>query len=97
MDGRTFLILHNTQRHFNVHIVILQDKTAKMMGDEWAANPDVRLDPESIAKVIDFFQINTGSIADFLQAYMYLVNQDRSAWTAELDRTYQACTTFFLY
>jgi len=59
----------------NIHVahtvvdgLILQDMTIKMKGDEWAANPDVRLDPESVAK-----------------AYMYLVNQDRSAWTAELD------------
>ncbi|EJT99175.1 NADP-binding protein [Dacryopinax primogenitus] len=37
-------------------------------GDEYVNNPDVRLDPDSIAK-----------------AYFYLAQQDRSAWTFELD------------
>jgi len=37
-------------------------------GDEYVNNPDVRLDPDSIAK-----------------AYLYLTEQDRSAWTFELD------------
>ncbi|KZO98699.1 NAD-P-binding protein [Calocera viscosa TUFC12733] len=37
-------------------------------GDDYVNNPDVRLDPDSIAK-----------------AYLYLAEQDRTAWTFELD------------
>ncbi|CDO75180.1 hypothetical protein BN946_scf184866.g21 [Trametes cinnabarina] len=37
-------------------------------GEAWKANPDLRLEGESIAK-----------------AYLYLIQQDRSAWTWELD------------
>ncbi|KZO98698.1 NAD-P-binding protein [Calocera viscosa TUFC12733] len=46
---------------------ILTDRS-KGRGDEWVNNPDVRLDPDSIAKT-----------------YLYLAQQDRSAWTFELD------------
>ncbi|OSC99866.1 NAD-P-binding protein [Trametes coccinea BRFM310] len=37
-------------------------------GEAWKANPDLRLDSESLAK-----------------SYLYLTQQDRSAWTWELD------------
>jgi len=46
---------------------ILTDRSAGR-GEAYLNNPDVRLDPASIAK-----------------AYLYLVEQDRSAWTFELD------------
>ncbi|PAV14755.1 short-chain dehydrogenase reductase SDR [Pyrrhoderma noxium] len=61
----------------NIHVahaiidgVIITDRVKQAYGksEEWAANADVRLDPESIGK-----------------AYLYLANQDRSAWTWELD------------
>jgi len=59
----------------NIHVahaiidgVILTDRTKQMKDEEWQVNPDVRLDPQSIAK-----------------AYAYLAQQDRSAWTFELD------------
>jgi len=42
--------------------------TGARSGEEWAADPDRSLSPESIAK-----------------SYLYLANQDRSAWTWELD------------
>jgi len=41
---------------------------ASRSSEESAANQNVRLSPESIAK-----------------SYLYLANQDRSAWTWELD------------
>jgi len=47
---------------------IATDAAASRRGEEWAANRDGSLSPESIAK-----------------SYLYLVNQDRSAWTWELD------------
>jgi len=46
---------------------ILTDRS-KGRGDGYVNNPDVRLDPDSIAK-----------------AYVYLAEQDRTAWTFELD------------
>ncbi|THH08907.1 hypothetical protein EW146_g8838 [Bondarzewia mesenterica] len=41
---------------------------SRARGEAWVNNPDVRLEPDSIAK-----------------AYQYLTEQDRSAWTWELD------------
>ncbi|KZV76765.1 NAD-P-binding protein [Peniophora sp. CONT] len=59
----------------NIHVahavvdgLILQEHTRSLKGEDWASNPDARLDPQNIAK-----------------AYMYLVEQGRSAWTSELD------------
>ncbi|EIM84866.1 NAD-P-binding protein [Stereum hirsutum FP-91666 SS1] len=59
----------------NIHVAhaiidggILTERSRSRHGEEWESNPDVRLDPESIAK-----------------SYLYLTNQDRSAWTWELD------------
>ncbi|KAI9453677.1 NAD-P-binding protein [Russula earlei] len=59
----------------NIHVAhvvidggIVTDLSKSRRDDEWAANPDVALSPESIAK-----------------SYLYLANQDRSAWTWELD------------
>ncbi|KAH9975073.1 NAD-P-binding protein [Lactifluus volemus] len=59
----------------NIHVAhtiidggILTDLAKSRRGEEWAANPDLSLSPESIAK-----------------SYLYLVDQDRSAWTWELD------------
>ncbi|KAI0251609.1 NAD-P-binding protein [Lactifluus subvellereus] len=59
----------------NIHVAhavidggIATDLSKSRRGEEWAANPDLSLSPEGIAK-----------------AYLYLVNQDRSAWTWELD------------
>ncbi|RPD52978.1 NAD-P-binding protein [Lentinus tigrinus ALCF2SS1-7] len=62
----------------NIHVAhtiidgsILTDLSLSRRGDAaeaWKANPDLRLDAESIAK-----------------SYLYLVQQDRSAWTWELD------------
>ncbi|ETW76779.1 hypothetical protein HETIRDRAFT_125828 [Heterobasidion irregulare TC 32-1] len=55
----------------NIHAIIdggiLTDRS-RGRGPEWESNPDIRLDPESIAK-----------------SYLYLAEQDRSAWTWELD------------
>ncbi|KAN0118983.1 hypothetical protein V8E52_004755 [Russula decolorans] len=47
---------------------IATDASTSRRGEEWAANRDGSLSPESIAK-----------------SYLYLANQDRSAWTWELD------------
>ncbi|EIW57685.1 NAD-P-binding protein [Trametes versicolor FP-101664 SS1] len=60
----------------NMHVIIdgsiLTDLSASRRsgeaGEAWKADPDVRLDADSIAK-----------------SYLYLVQQDRSAWTWELD------------
>ncbi|TFK80679.1 NAD-P-binding protein [Polyporus arcularius HHB13444] len=55
----------------NIHVSILTDLSLSRRGnaaEAWKANPDLRLDAESIAK-----------------SYLYLVQQDRSAWTWELD------------
>jgi len=58
----------------NIHIShaiidgsILTDRS-RGRGDDYVNNPDIRLDPDSIAK-----------------AYLYLAEQDRTAWTFELD------------
>lgn len=47
----------------------MTDRSRESRGDEWAKNPNVRLDPDSIAK-----------------SYQYLVSQDSSALTWEIDR-----------
>jgi len=59
----------------NIHVAtaiidgqILTDIQKNRNGSTWAANEDIRLNPDSIAK-----------------GYLYLANQDRSAWTWELD------------
>lgn len=59
----------------NIHVshaiidgTILTDRSRVTRGEEYVNNPNVRLDPDSIAK-----------------AYLYLAEQDRSAWTFELD------------
>ncbi|KDR71635.1 hypothetical protein GALMADRAFT_229591 [Galerina marginata CBS 339.88] len=59
----------------NIHVThviidggILVDRQRERQSAEWAANEDVRLNPDSIAT-----------------SYLYLVNQDRSSWTWELD------------
>jgi len=59
----------------NIHVAhaiidggILTDRSRAYLSEEALSNPDVRLNPESIA-----------------EAYLYLVNQDRSAWTWEID------------
>ncbi|THH07724.1 hypothetical protein EW146_g9223, partial [Bondarzewia mesenterica] len=58
----------------NIHVAhviidggIVTDRS-RARGEAWVNNPDVRLEPDSIAK-----------------AYQYLTEQDRSAWTWELD------------
>ncbi|KZO98697.1 NAD(P)-binding protein [Calocera viscosa TUFC12733] len=53
--------------HVIVDGIILTDRT-RSKGEEFVNNPDIRLDPDSIAKT-----------------YLYLAEQDRSAWTFELD------------
>ncbi|KAI1793698.1 NAD(P)-binding protein [Ganoderma leucocontextum] len=59
----------------NIHVAhmildgpVLVDFHVATYGEPFKNNPDIRLDPESIA-----------------MGYLYLVNQDRSAWTWELD------------
>ncbi|PPQ69120.1 hypothetical protein CVT26_003568 [Gymnopilus dilepis] len=59
----------------NIHVAhsiidggILMNLQRARQSQEWIANENVRLNPESIAN-----------------AYLYLVNQDRSAWTWEID------------
>ncbi|KAH9046246.1 NAD-P-binding protein [Lactarius hengduanensis] len=59
----------------NIHVAhavidggIATDLSKSYRGEEWAADPDRAISPESIAK-----------------SYLYLANQDRSAWTWELD------------
>ena len=63
------------------------DATRSRGGEEGAANQDGKLSPESIAKVGSY---DTPSFRrdpyHAFQSYLYLVNQDRSAWTWELDR-----------
>ena len=57
-----------------------------MKPQEWATNEDVRLRPEGITSVSLSF-LSYRFIFDYnRQAYLYLVNQDRSTWTWELDR-----------
>ena len=70
---------------------ILTDRS-RGRGPEWESNPDIRLDPESIAKVRAYQCVCARrAFADRarrrpLQSYLYLAEQDRSAWTWELDR-----------
>jgi NAD(P)-dependent dehydrogenase (short-subunit alcohol dehydrogenase family) len=59
----------------NIHVAhvvidggIATDATRARIGEEWAANRDRAISPESLAK-----------------SHLYLANQDRSAWTWELD------------
>jgi NAD(P)-dependent dehydrogenase (short-subunit alcohol dehydrogenase family) len=52
---------------------------------EWEQNEDVRLNPESIASVRWNSHYCDTSLTQ-CQAYLYLSQQDRSAWTWELDR-----------
>jgi len=53
---------------------------------EWEADENSRLNPNSIAEVdpIHRTPIVSSELMHF-QSYLYLVNQDRSAWTWELD------------
>ena len=70
-------------------IVIITDRVRERLHKDqnWVENEDIRLNPESIAKVIttssySFHRVGTDA---FGQSYLYLANQDRSAWTWELD------------
>ena len=69
--------------------MILQEHTRALKGEDWATNPDARLDPEAIAQVhLPLCTMPRAILTlDSCQAYMYLVNQNRSAWTSELDCT----------
>ena len=65
---------------------IATDMATSRKGEEWAANRDVSLSPESIAKVSFYYILTDTALTRFSQSYLYLANQDRSAWTWELDR-----------
>ena len=68
---------------------ILTDRT-RQRRPEWDSDDKLaeRLSPESIAQVIYITpNMLDAIIYYFLKAYLYLVNQDQSAWTWELDRT----------
>jgi len=66
---------------------------------EWANNEDVRLSPDSIASVScgPFVFFTSIVYNDIQQAYHYLVNQDRSAWTWELDRLLKLTVLTLIY
>ena len=64
-----------------------------MFGDEWYAkatdDETHRVHPSSIARVSDMrrpFSDEADELAVTFQAYVYLSQQDKSAWTWELDR-----------
>jgi NAD(P)-dependent dehydrogenase (short-subunit alcohol dehydrogenase family) len=76
----------------NIHVAhaiidggILTERSTQMKGEEWAKNPDVRLDPDAIAKVSLHVDVRRANNDAFPQSYLYLAHQDRSAWTWELD------------
>jgi len=54
---------------------------------EWEADENSRLNPNSIAEVGSSIAhlLFLCELMRFHQSYLYLVNQDRSAWTWELD------------
>ena len=88
----TSVVFEFTLRKKYFLLVIITDRVKQAYGksEEWAANADVRLDPESIGKVCNPDDNSTHNktkcyIANEIQAYLYLANQDRSAWTWELD------------
>jgi hypothetical protein len=57
-----------------------------------------RLSPESIAQVSLYFTWRWFIIVIVLQAYLYIVNQDKSAWTWELDRaTFHFSSEIYLF
>ena len=56
------------------------------MRPELHKNLDARLSPDSIAEVCISTSTRRTLMLKLLQSYLYLVNQDRSAWTWELDR-----------
>ena len=56
---------------------------------DWDTNPDIRLDPDSIANVSFLtYALRSNHDSCEWQSYFYLVSQDRSAWTWELDCAY---------
>ena len=56
---------------------------------------DNRLNPDAIAKVCWMrLRKNTTVFISFSQSYLYLAQQDRSAWTWELDRE---CNQLYAY
>jgi hypothetical protein len=62
------------------------DRQRERNSNEWTNDEDGRLSPEGIASVSCSFLFIHLDFEDNQQAYHYLVNQDRSAWTWELDR-----------
>ena len=80
-------VLFSGTLHDNVlHPAILTDIQRGRNSAEWANNENGRLTPEGIASVSLVFLNLHIDFDDNQQAYHYLVNQDRSAWTWELDR-----------
>ena len=78
-------------KNFIVIPGILTDRS-RQRRPEWDSDDKIaeRLSPESIAKVLFFYSFQHGDsvIMYYSQkAYLYLVNQEQSAWTWELDRT----------
>ena len=70
---------------------ILTDRS-RQRRPEWDSDDKIaeRLSPESIAKVLSLYSFQHGDCVIMYysqKAYLYLVNQDQSAWTWELDRT----------
>ena len=70
---------------------ILTDRS-RQRRPEWDSDDKIaeRLSPESIAKVLFLYSFQHGDCVIMYysqKAYLYLVNQDQSAWTWELDRT----------
>ena len=61
---------------------------------DWDKNEDVRLSPESIASVSDPSGTWQNRPDFCSQTYLFLVNQDRSAWGWEIDRKSEVMLIF---
>ena len=86
---------HTIQRIHHVHAttgILTGQGLSRLTGEDaerYKNNLDVRLDANSIANVSDGNRNSLYSALTLLQNYLNLVEQDRSAWTWELDREYR--------
>ena len=95
MEVSVRVVKHTIQRIHHVHAttgILTGQGLSRLTGEDaerYKNNLDVRLDANSIANVGDGNCNSPYSALTLLQNYLNLVEQDRSAWTWELDREYR--------
>ena len=95
MEVSVRVVKHAIQRIDHVHAttgILTGQGLSRLTGEDaerYKNNLDVRLDANSIANVGDGTSNSLCSALTLFQNYLNLVEQDRSAWTWELDREYR--------